>query len=419
MTTKTAEKQTRSDHRTTVAQLYQVQPYYQRFNQKFNLTRQRLWEPTMKQLGEERDASLARLAAEGKQGYSALDWAFYQASQANLRNTGFSINAPNVRGNGWRPLGKERPARRWQGSPVEASQVLRKVGRLFGADMVSFAPLDRRWVYSHYYDEETRRDHPIKFTDEPGYGHYTEPSLAEDRTLVIPKEVQYAVVMLFEMDEEGIARAPTAIEHATVMAAYSRISFATVMVAEFLRGLGYHAIPSANCTALSIPLAIEAGLGQLGRNAKLINPKFGPRCRIAKVLTDLPVEAGTPQDLGITEFCDVCEKCARRCPAEAIPYGERSFEPVNECNSAGVLQWQMDHKKCVAYQAKVGTNCGICLRVCPFNKGHHRIHDMTRFFIKNTRWVDRLIVRLDDALGFGRFKKPDAFWQDGRTCSKQ
>lgn len=415
MTTKTAEKRTRFDHRTTVAELYQVQPYYQRFNQKFNLTRQRLWEPTMKQLGEERDASLARLAGEGKRGYSALDWAFYQASQANLRNTGFSINAPNVRGNGWRPLNKERPARRWRGSPAEASQVLRKVGRLFGADMVSFAPLDRRWVYSHYYDEETGRDYPIKFTDEPGYEHHTEPGLAEDRTLVIPKEVQYAVVMLFEMDEEGIARAPTAIEHATVMAAYSRISFATVMVAEFLRGLGYHAIPSANCTALSIPLAIEAGLGQLGRNAKLINPKFGPRCRIAKVLTDLPVEAGRPQDLGITEFCDVCEKCARRCPAAAIPSGERSFEPVNECNSAGVLQWQVDHKKCVAYQAKVGTNCGICLRVCPFNKGHHRIHEMTRFFIKNTRWMDRLIVRLDDALGFGRFKKPDTFWRDGRT----
>ncbi len=418
MATNTAEKETRFDHRSTVAELYQVQPNYQRFNQKFNLTRQRLWEPAMRQLAEEREASLARLVAEGKRGYSALDWAFYQASQGNLRNTGFSINAPNVTGNGWRPLNNERPARRWKGSPVEASRVLRKVGRLFRADMVSFAPLDRRWVYSHYFDEETGRDYPIKFTDEPGYEHYTQPGLAQDRALVIPKEVQYAVVMLFEMDEEGIARAPTPIEHATVMAAYSRISFATVMVAEFLRGLGYHAIPSANCTALNIPLAIEAGLGQLGRNAKLINPKFGPRCRIAKVLTDLPVEVGSPQELGITEFCDVCGKCARRCPPQAIPYGERSLEPVNECNSAGVLQWQVDHKKCVEFQAKAGTNCGICLRVCPFNKGHHSVHDMTRFFIKNTRWLDGLIVRLDDALGYGSYKNPDAFWQDGDALPK-
>ena len=419
MAMKAAEKQTRFDPKATVAELYQAQPYYQRFNQKFNITRQRLWEPAMQQLSEERETNLARLAAEGKSGYSALDWAFYQASNGNLRNTGFSVNAPNVKGNSWRPLTNERPASRWQGSPVEASQALRKVGRLFGANIMGFAPLDRRWVYSHYYDEETARDYPIKFTDEPGYEHYTEPGLAEGRALVIPKEVRYAVVLLFEMDEEGMARAPTAIEYATTLTAYSRISFATVMVAEFLRGLGYHAIPSANCTALSIPLAIEAGLGQLGRNAKLINPKFGPRCRIAKVLTDLPVEVGKPRDLGITEFCDVCKKCARECPAQAIPDGPRSFEPVNECNNAGVLQWQLNHKKCLEFWAKAGTNCGICLRTCAFNKGHHKIHDMARFFIKNARWMDPLIVRLDDALGYGGYKKPEAFWQDGNARSKQ
>lgn len=419
MATNAAQKQTRLNHRTTAAELYQVQPYFQRFNQKFNLTRQRLWEPAMKQLGQERKDNLARLVAEEKSGYSALDWAFYQASNGNLSNTGFSINAPNVRGNRWRSLTTERPARRWQGSPVEASEVLRKVGRLFGADTVGFAPLDRRWVYSHYYDEETGRDYPIKFTDEPGYESCTEPGLAQDKTLVIPKEVRYAIVMLFEMDEEGMARAPTAIAHATTHTAYSRISFATVMVAEFLRGLGYHAIPSANCTALNIPLAIEAGLGQLGRNAKLINPKFGPRCRIGKVLTDLPVAVENPRDLGITEFCDVCKKCARQCPSQAIPHGERSFEPVNECNNAGVLQWQVDHKKCLEFQAKAGTNCGICLRVCAFNKGHHKIHDMARFFIKNTRWMDPLIVWLDDALGYGGFKKPDGFWKDGAKPSEQ
>ena len=419
MTTRTAQKQTRSDHRTTVADLYQVQPYYQRFNQKFNMTRQRLWEPRMKELGAEMEANLARSAAEGTRGYSALDWAFYQASRGNLRNTEFSINAPNVRGNRWRPISPERPAGRWQGSPDEASRVLRKVGRLFGADVVSFAPLDRRWVYSHYFDEETSRDYPIKFTDEPGYEHYTEPGLAEDKSLVIPKDVRYAVVMLFEMDEEGMARAPTAIEFGTTITAYSRISFTTVMVAEFLRGLGYHAIPSANCTALNIPLAIEAGLGQLGRNAKLINPKFGPRCRIAKVLTDLPVEVGIPHDFGITEFCDTCQKCARECPAQAIPYGKRSFEPVNECNAAGVLQWQLDHKKCFEFWAKAGTNCGVCLRACAFNKGHHKIHDVARFFIKHARWADKFIARLDDALGYGKFKRPDDFWQDTRPPSKQ
>ena len=62
------------------------------------------------------------------------------------------------------------------------------------------------------------------------------------------------------------------------------------MVAEFIRRLGYNAIPAANDTALSIPLAVDAGLGQAGRHGLLINLKVGARCRISKIFTDLPLE---------------------------------------------------------------------------------------------------------------------------------
>jgi reductive dehalogenase len=284
------------------------------------------------------------------------------------------------------------------------------VARLYGAGLVGFARLDRRWVYSHYLDEETRQDYPVVFSDEPGYEEYDTPQRLEDRTLVIPKEMQYAVVMVFEMDEGGIAGAPTLIQQAASQVTYSQISYTTVMLAEFLRGLGYNAIPSANCTALSIPLAIDAGLGQLGRNAKLITMKYGPRCRIAKVITDLPMEVGKPRDFGVTEFCNACKKCARMCGAQCIPFGDRSYEPINECNHRGVLQWMLDHKKCRDYQAKVGTNCGVCIRVCPFNKGPNKIHDLTRFFIDHVRWLDPLIARSDDWMGFGRFKRSDEYW---------
>lgn len=230
--------------RPTAAEVYQAQPYYQRFNQKFNMTRQRLRSPEWLNSIQEQGASLRRLAAQGKPGYSPLDLAFYLASRGNLINTGFSINAPNVRGNAWRPLSKSRPAQPWQGSPAETTQALCRVGRLFGADMVACTTLDRRWVYSHYFNEEKGRDYPIKFTDEPGYEHHVEPGLAENGALVIPKEMRYAVVMLFEMDEEGMARAPTVIQRATTLATYSRIAFTTVMVAEFLRGWGITPSPA-------------------------------------------------------------------------------------------------------------------------------------------------------------------------------
>jgi epoxyqueuosine reductase QueG len=128
------------------------------------------------------------------------------------------------------------------------------------------------------------------------------------------------------------------------------------------------------------------------------------------VITDLPLAVGAPIDFGVTEFCNQCTKCAKLCPIGAIPFGDRSFESATEASHRGVLQWQLDHKKCAEYSAKVGTNCGICIRVCPFNKGRGKIHDVSRWFINNFRFLNPLFVKLDDVLGYGKFRSPEKFW---------
>ena len=53
---------------------------------------------------------------------------------------------------------------------------------------------------------------------------------------------------------------------------YSKMPFVTSTLAQMIRNLGYNALPCGNDTALSIPLAIDAGLGQLGKNGLLITP---------------------------------------------------------------------------------------------------------------------------------------------------
>lgn len=401
--------------RQTAANYYEVQPSYKRFNQKFNMTRQGLWEETAIKLRRQRATNMNQNIVKDCDGYTLLDRAFGEGGQANLTSTGFSVNIPNQRGNSWEPLTKrgsresksDQLSPRWEGTKEKASWVLRKMGLHFGADQVGFCKLDRRWVYSHWFDEETNTEYPIKFSDEAGYEGYTQPTQLEDKTQVIPRGMQYVAVLLHEMDEEAISASPTLAEWAETRLSYAKISFTSTSLAEFIRSLGYNAIPSANCTALSIPLAIDAGLGQLGRNAKLINPLFGPRCRLSKVITDLPLVVDKPIDFGVTEFCDQCQKCARTCPSGAIPTGERSFKPVNECNNQGVLQWQLNHKKCNEYWASVGTNCGICLRTCPFNKGKGKIHDVARWFIKNLKAVDPLLIKLDDIMGYGKHRSPN------------
>lgn len=405
----------------TAADLYEVQPYYRRFDQKNNMTRQRFWNPLAVELSQTRNENLRKLIETNRPGYSLIDWAFYVGANANMMNNGFSINWPNRKGNSWQPLAKlsqiqagnpqYRSYGKLEANPTVTTRLVRKVSRQFGADEVGFCLLDRKWIYSHWFDEETKEHYPIKFSDEPGYESYQEPGQLEDRTQVIPEKMKYVIVLIHEMDELGIATAPTLTQMATTTATYSRISFTTVMLSEFIRGLGYNAIPSANDTALSIPLAIDAGLGELGRNAKLINPLYGPRCRISKVITDLPIEPGEPKLWGVTEFCNVCRKCAKNCPAEAIPMGERSFEPVGIFNNRGVLMWQLDHMKCSEYWAKVGTNCGICIRTCPFNKSKQWSHDLVRWVIRmRSSNFDSLIARVDDLVGYGKFGNAEKFW---------
>ncbi|MXX53276.1 MAG: reductive dehalogenase, partial [Dehalococcoidia bacterium] len=134
-----------------------------------------------------------------------------------------------------------------------------------------------------------------------------------------PKEMKYVVVLLHEWGKDiaGTEYAPALLTEGLSTLAYARMAPTLWMTAEFIRGLGYNAIPAANDTALSIPLAVDAGLGQLGRHGLLINPKVGSRCRISKIFTDLPLEPVGAVDSGITEFCNACQKCVPKCGTKA------------------------------------------------------------------------------------------------------
>jgi epoxyqueuosine reductase len=70
---------------------------------------------------------------------------------------------------------------------------------------------------------------------------------------------------------------------------------------------------------LQIPITMQAGPGEQGRNGLLITPEFGPRVKIGSLVTDLPMVADLPINFGVTKFCITCEQCARMCPAQALP----------------------------------------------------------------------------------------------------
>jgi len=155
-----------------------------------------------------------------------------------------------------------------------------------------------------------------------------------------------------------------------------------------------------------------AGLGDIGRNGILITPQFGPRVRLSKVLTDLPLVADAPVDFGVTEFCRACMKCAEMCPSQAISTGERTTEPNNVSNVAGELKWPIDAVKCRTHWARAGNACTTCVACCPYNKPDTLFHRAVLRFTDRARWANSLCVWADNRLGYGRPARAEGFWDE-------
>ena len=109
--------------------------------------------------------------------------------------------------------------------------------------------------------------------------------------------------------------------------------------------------------------ATRAGLGWIGKTALFVSDRFGPRVRLVTVLTDYPLDTGTPCEMSL---CGDCMCCVEECPAGAadgmewFPGLEReAFFDAFRCR-----------KKCLELtRAVVGKSnqavCGICMAVCP------------------------------------------------------
>ncbi len=124
-----------------------------------------------------------------------------------------------------------------------------------------------------------------------------------------------------------------------------------------------------NDTALSIPLAIDAGLGQLGRNGLLITPEYGACVRLCKVFTDMPLVPDRPLDFGLTEFCRTCDKCSQACEAGAISTDpEPSFDVACPSNNSGIKRWAVNADRCYEFWAENTAACSNCIAACPFSK---------------------------------------------------
>ncbi len=406
---------------------YKIRDDYKRFNQKNNLTIGRpSWDPKIKKIIKPTVDNIKSLAEKDTPGYRLVDRALADGAGTIHRTFETNINYPNSGFLQWSPLRKPTYERigsdNKDNMDIERfTEMIKKIALWFGASLVGITNLDRRWVFSHWYDNRSspHRNPRIVFSDEKGFEKYQKPTQLKDGTQIIPKEMKYVISLGFEMDYESMNTAPTVIAQAgTEIYGYRTIIQTVASLAEFIRGLGFNAIPSSNDTALSVPIAIDAGLGEDARYGGLITPEFGPRLRLAKVITDLPLLPNKPITFGLHDFCEQCNKCARECTAKAIPFGPRTDGIVKNdvgaptiSESIGPLRWIVNRELCRAYWADMGTNCGICVRVCPWNKPNGILYSISKWFVINGgRLTRRAFIKMDDMLNYGDQADLDKWW---------
>jgi reductive dehalogenase len=379
------------------------------FDQKNHMFIRPVWDPEINGLLD--DWSFIGPVKE-EAGYTLEDQALRWASNRGTMMTLFNAYKPNqgpaakriqetmAKGpfTGYQPPEGQKTA---VSDPEKATQMIKKAALWFGADLVGICKLDRRWLYSHTVERSEM------------IGSINEVVDVESIPQKVPEDIQYAVVMAFEMDYELMRYVPSYLGNTATRMGYSRMAVTNNYMTSFISNLGFDAIDcTMNDVALSIPMALQAGLGDLARNGLMVTRKYGPRVRLNNVLTNMPLVPDEPVDFGVTEFCMSCEICAEKCPSQSILYGERTTRSHNISNVGGVLKWPINAVTCRQYWGRRHSPCAICITVCPYNKPDTVFHRFVRWCTDHMRWADPIYVKADEWAGYGKPIKADRFWEE-------
>ncbi len=231
-------------------------------------------------------------------------------------------------------------------TPERATEKIKGFARHLGAQAVRIGPLNQAYVYSHK-GRVNRRS---------GEG---EPKVGTP--IVLPHE--HAVVLVEGLNHKILKGAPKKQVILEVFRAYSKLGHMAVILARYIRMLGYPARAHivTNYQLIVPPVAIDAGVGELGRHGIVISEEFGSAMQMAIVTPALPLVHDEKRRLGVDDFCRHCKICAENCPSGAISHGEKQVV-------RGVERYPFKAEACFRIWNETGTDCGVCIASCPYSK---------------------------------------------------
>jgi epoxyqueuosine reductase len=140
------------------------------------------------------------------------------------------------------------------------------------------------------------------------------------------------------------------------------------LIVEFIEEQLGHPIPNRYYTdtgpILERDFAQRAGLGWIGKNTLLINPKAGSTFFLAEILLGIELE---PDQAIITDHCGTCTRCITACPTQCI-YPNRTLD-ARRCISYLTIELKDDipEEQRLLMQDWI-FGCDVCQQVCPWNR---------------------------------------------------
>lgn len=187
-----------------------------------------------------------------------------------------------------------------------------------------------------------------------GYANVVPELIFKDKAVLFGN----AIVLTKEIDKNDVENNLPG-KTATDLKIYDKLGKITNEIADYLRenGFGAHASHPAVGSVAYPALAQNACLGWKGKNNLLITPELGPRQKISAIfasIDNLPFNKDNKHSQ-ISDYCDICGKCIKKCPKGAIS----EFE-----TQKGYKTSKLTPELCKGcYES-----CTICMSECPFNK---------------------------------------------------
>jgi len=254
--------------------------------------------------------------------------------------------------------------------PAAMARHIKRVSKHLGSDLVGIARTHPSMLYASgaRYQEneggalETSTDQHVTLTDN-SMGRDNRP---DDIKKLTPEQVAarypFVIISTTAWDYKTLQAHRHILGDLSYHSTGMRAALANKSLEGYIRELGYTAIRGATVPQT---VALASGIANLGRNGMLISDRYGARIHAPDtILTDLPLVADAPVDLGTADFCKVCRKCAVVCPTNSI-----SFEDKVVYN--GVKKYKINWQSCYKLRPFVHewwTACLSCIAICPFTK---------------------------------------------------